>query len=78
MVTMVTWFGVCTAEKNWYSNADEIAAFLSAANPNWPKADLKTMLDNHLNLTLSEAVATLQASIQIVLRHLIRFISRQR
>ena len=47
------------AEKNWYSNADEIAIFLSNANPNWSKADLKTMLDNHLNLTLSEAVATL-------------------
>ena len=47
------------AEKKWYGNADEIATFLSAANPNWSKADLKIMLDNHLNLTLSEAVGTL-------------------
>ena len=51
--------GAAAAEKNRYSNADEIATFLGAADPNWSKADLKTMLDNHLNLTLSEAVATL-------------------
>jgi hypothetical protein len=51
--------GAAAAEKKWYSNSDEIAAFPSTANPNWSKADLKTMLDNHLNLTLSEAVATL-------------------
>lgn len=51
--------GAAAAEKKWYGNADEIATFLSAANPNWSKADLKTMLDSHLNLTLSEAVATL-------------------
>src|SRR5919198_4137606 len=51
--------GAAAAEKNRYSNADEIATFLSVADPNWSKADLKTMLDNHLNLTLSEAVAAL-------------------
>ena len=50
---------MAAAEKKWYGNADEIATFLGAANPNWSKADLKTMLDNHLNLTLSEAVGTL-------------------
>jgi hypothetical protein len=50
---------LAAAEKNWYSNADEIATFLSDANPNRSKADLKTMLDNHLNRTLSEAIATL-------------------
>lgn len=51
--------GAAAAERKWYSNADEIAAFLSNANPTWSKADLKTMLDNHLSLTLSEAVAKL-------------------
>jgi hypothetical protein len=45
--------------KNGYDNAAEIATFLGNANPNWSKEDLKTMLDNHLNLTKSEAVARL-------------------
>ena len=44
------------AQKKWYNNAEEITTFLSTANPNWSRTDLKTMLDNHLNLTLTEAV----------------------
>ena len=46
-------------EKNWYTNADEIATFLSAANPNWTKEDMLNMLNEHLSLTKTEAVARL-------------------
>ena len=46
-------------EKKWYTNADEIATFLSAANPNWTKEDMLNMLNEHLSLTKTEAVARL-------------------
>jgi len=50
------------ATKRWYSNADEIAAFLSGANPkNWPVAEMKTMMREHLNLTTAEVVARLKS-----------------
>ncbi|MDD5712492.1 MAG: hypothetical protein PHY31_07030, partial [Smithellaceae bacterium] len=45
------------AETKWYANADEIAIFLSGANPNWPKKDLQSLLSAHLGLTKSEAVS---------------------
>lgn len=44
----------------WYANADEIAAFLHAANPNnWPLDEMQTMMKSHLDLTLEEAAARL-------------------
>lgn len=43
-------------EMRWYKNADDIATFLSGANPNWPMADVKNMLYNHLKITKQEAV----------------------
>ncbi|MGH2574981.1 MAG: glycosyltransferase [Ignavibacteria bacterium] len=48
------------ANKKWYDNADEIAAFLSGANPNWPKKDMTQMMHEHLALTTEEAVARLK------------------
>lgn len=46
-------------DRKWTKNADEIATFLSGANPNWPKADLVDLLGQHLSLTKAEAVARL-------------------
>ena len=44
----------------WYANADEIATFLSEANPrNWPLDDMKAHMKSHLDLTLEEALARL-------------------
>ncbi|MHB0967786.1 MAG: hypothetical protein ACYC36_15145, partial [Bellilinea sp.] len=44
----------------WYANSDEIATFLSSANPeNWPLDEMKAMMRTHLDLTLKEAAARL-------------------
>ena len=48
------------AVTRWYANADDIAAFLNSANPeNWPLEEMKTMMREHLDLTLEEAVTYL-------------------
>lgn len=45
----------------WYANADAIAEFLHAANPEqWPLEEMRMMMHEHLDLTLQEAVAYLQ------------------
>jgi hypothetical protein len=49
------------ATKRWFTNADQIAGFLSDANPkNWPRAEMQKMMRDHLNLTTNEVVARLQ------------------
>ena len=52
--------GVTAGEKKWHENADEIAAFLSGANPNWPKKVLVDMLYKHLDYTTTEVVSRLK------------------
>jgi len=45
------------ARTAWYANANEIADFLSGANPrNWPRGEMRAMMKTHLDETLKEAV----------------------
>ena len=53
------------AEKRWYANADEIAAFLGRINPYWSEENWRMMLYEHLSLTKSEAVAMLTAKFEV-------------
>ncbi len=49
------------AVARWNSNADDVAAFLSSANPKeWPLEGMKSMMRGHLELTLKEAAAELK------------------
>ncbi len=51
------------ATTRWYKNADDIAAFLSTANPkSWEAGEMKDMMRDHLNLTTAEVVARLQGN----------------
>jgi len=46
------------AAVNWQNNADDIATFLSNANPmNWPLSDMKAMMAEHLKTTTVEVQA---------------------
>jgi len=46
-------------DQRWKKNGEEIPAFLSQANPNWPKATLASMMATHLATTTKEVVARL-------------------
>ena len=52
--------GVDAAQKKWHGNADDIAAFLSGANPNWKKASLTEMLYKHLDFVTQQAVSRIK------------------
>ena len=47
------------ADQRWHRNAEDIADFLSKANPNWPRSTLLAMMNMHLSTTTDEVVARL-------------------
>ncbi|MDQ3953240.1 MAG: hypothetical protein M3279_09815 [Actinomycetota bacterium] len=52
--------GVEDASARWSANANEIADFLYAANPeSWPAGEMRSMMGGHLEWTLNEATARL-------------------
>jgi len=51
---------LAAANVRWARNADQIAAFLTRANPRaWPARPVRALLRHHLGLTTAEAVARL-------------------
>jgi hypothetical protein len=51
---------VSSQQARWRANADEIASFLSSANPrSWKPAEMRAMMRSHLRLTTDEVVARL-------------------
>jgi hypothetical protein len=53
--------GVQAASGSWNTNADQIADFLSDANPrHWPRETMRSAMHHHLDLTLQEAQARLK------------------
>ena len=53
-----------TADQKWHKNAQDIALFLSKANPFWPQQDMVNMLNQHLSLTSQQVVARKSANWQ--------------
>ena len=52
--------GVSTQQTRWTKNADQIADFLSGANPrHWKQGEMRHMMHEHLRLTTNEVVARL-------------------
>lgn len=55
--------GVATANAEWIANADEIARLWSRINPrSWPFAEMSAHMQEHLTLTLEEAVLRLNGN----------------
>jgi hypothetical protein len=56
---------VAQARARWDANADDIAAFLAAANPrHWALEEMQAMMRDHLDLTLAEAEARLEGDFE--------------
>ena len=59
---------LATAQSRWIANADRIAGFLAAANPAWPRAEMRAMMRRHLGFTTAEAVAQLGGDYAVSVR----------
>ncbi len=55
---------VADAERRWFRNAREIAAFFAQINPFWSEERWREMLFDHLRLVETEAVQMLQGNYQ--------------
>ncbi len=49
-----------SADKKWHTNADQIAEFLSKANPNWEFEEMKMMMHEHLKLLTDETTSRIK------------------
>lgn len=52
--------GLDTAVEQWYRNADQIASFLSSANPDFKPGPMKDMMRGHITQTIAYASDMLQ------------------
>lgn len=57
------------ASAAWYRNGNQVADFLSAANPdNWPRKQMRSMMATHLDQTLTEATQRLEGDHEAEIR----------
>jgi hypothetical protein len=47
------------ARRRFFQNGEDLAGFLSSANPNWPRKTLEAALQGHLQMVIEQVVATL-------------------
>ena len=60
---------VTKATAAWYRNGNQIADFLSEANPeNWPREEMRSMMKTHLDQTLSEATQRIEGDHEAEIR----------
>jgi hypothetical protein len=60
---------VADQKQKWYGNSDQIADVLSNANPrNWSRSEMRSMMREHLDATLEEAVAELNGDFRTSVR----------
>lgn len=50
--------------RQWYANADQIAQFYASVNPHYKESEVRAMMHEHLQLTLTEAAYEIQGKYQ--------------